>query len=260
MARFLLHTIAIEPARWTEKRVSRPLIEIIPEIAKAGFSFVEIYEPHLRIRSSRPDIRRSLNEHGIQPVVLSSYIDAMAKTESDFAAQMDSLLELTDDFAFTKIRIFPGLKVSPTDNYLVDLFIDRIGQLASRLSPLSLLLETHDGSLADDPHLMVHILQLLNLSNVGLLYQPTVFTRAAAEQQFALHKPYIRHFHLQNRDKKRGFATLAEGVVPWRQFLNELPDIDRTLEFIPTGIRSEIDFDLSIALKQASSERDSLQL
>ena len=43
----LLHTIVFEPARWTPKRVSLTLQEILPAIARTGLRKLEIYEHHL---------------------------------------------------------------------------------------------------------------------------------------------------------------------------------------------------------------------
>ena len=118
-----------------------------------------------------------------------------------------------------------------------------------------ILLETHDGTLADDPQFLVRIVEELALPNVGLLYQPLVFTAEKALEQWALQRHLIRHIHLQNRSPDLSFATIQDGVVPWKSLLADLPPgVDATLEFVPAGICSVDQFNLDVTLAQARFE------
>ena len=70
-----LHTIALEPARWTAQRVSQNLIDLLPVIAEAGFPEVEVFEPHLTSETTSGEIRDAFARFGITPVILSSYLN-----------------------------------------------------------------------------------------------------------------------------------------------------------------------------------------
>jgi len=182
----LLHTIALEPARWTPARVSRPLTELLPDIAAAGFRALEVFEPHLGKETVSPAIRDCFASLGIAPVILSSYLDLNpARTSDALLQKLESILaERITYYGFKKVRLFPGSGMNPHDNAAIARFIERVRSLAYRIYPAQVLLETHDGSLADYPALPAGLMSQLP-SNVGLLYQPTVFTRGAE----AVHPP-----------------------------------------------------------------------
>jgi sugar phosphate isomerase/epimerase len=250
----LLHTIALEPARWTPARVSRPLLELLPAIAASGFQDLEIYEPHLIAGENSEVLRSALAQHGLRPIILSSYLKVDPAVSSDVALEkeIDALIERIAFYGFRKVRLFPGPSGAAHDT-----FSDRIRLIARRMPEIELLLETHDGSLADDVSGLAQIVRDLGVPNVGLLYQPTVFEAEAALDQFRIQKSLIRHLHLQNRKADRSFATLEEGVIPWREIILSVgPKVDATLEFVPCGICPNDQFDLEAVLRQARAETD----
>jgi sugar phosphate isomerase/epimerase len=254
----LLHTIALEPARWTPRRVSRPLVELLPAIAAAKFRELEIYEPHLGDGVESTAIREGFERLGLVPIVLSSYLNLNPAHTSDAVLdqEISKLAERIVFHGFRKVRLFPGSGMKPADESATAVFMDRLDRLLRRIPPVEVLLETHDGSLADDPALLVRLMGQLP-GNVGLLYQPTCFTRQSALDQFRLQKPFIRHLHLQNRNPDLSFATLGEGIIPWGEILGEIGDhADATLEFVPAGIQPEEAFDLQTVLRQAREETD----
>jgi sugar phosphate isomerase/epimerase len=256
----LLHTIALEPARWLPRKVSHPLTNLLPLIAAAGFTQLEIFEPHLD--ENAPEIRASLARLGLQAVILSSYLNLNpAETQDgDLAANLEVLAERIDYFGFRKLRLFPGPRMSPNNADAAGVFTARLRKIMNRLPHTEVLLETHDGSLADDAATPVRIVEELALPNLGLLYQPTVFTAEAALAQFKLQKHLIRHVHLQNRNPDLSFTTLRDGVVPWQRILKELPTgVDATIEFVPAGICTVEEFDVQAALEQARGEADYLR-
>jgi len=254
----LLHTIALEPARWTPQRISRPLTELLPEITKAGFSQIEIYEPHLTSETVVPEIKAALEKSGITPVVLSSYANFNPAVTSDaevetLAAQIAARVAF---YGFKKLRLFPGPKMDPSDAASVETFKNRVKLLAGLLPQTEILLETHDGSLADDSLVIVRIVQELALPNVALLFQPTFFQeREPILEQFRLQKPYIRHIHLQNRLPDLSFVRMNEGIIPWPEILPQLDkEIEATLEFVPVAICSVEQFDLAATFEQVKEE------
>ena len=255
--KILLHTIALEPARWIPKRVSCRLVDLLAPIAKAGFDQLEIYEPHLD--EGAAEIREGLVQHQLKPVMLSSYLNLNPAETSDMelSAKLEVLAGRIKFFGFQKLRLFAGSRMSPTDNAAIARFSTRIRNLANRLPRTEVLLETHDGSLADNPRLLVRIIEELALPNVGLLYQPTLFTAKEALDQLALQKHLIRHVHLQNRNPDLTFSTLRDGMVPWKSILAGLsPGVDATLEFVPAGICTVEQFKLQETLDQACSEAE----
>lgn len=252
----LLHTIALEPARWTPKRVSQSLTALLPRIARAGFRKVEIYEPHLSDHAQRPAIREALKENALTPEILSSYLNLVEPPDGDLSAAVAALEETLQFFDIRKVRLFPGMKISPFDAPAVEAFAGHLARVAARLEGIEILLETHDHSIADDPGRIVELVESLALPNVGLLFQPTGLDAERTCAQFALQKKFIRHIHLQNRTADRGFATLAEGVTPWSRILRDAPPgVSATLEFVPAGICPEEEFDLDRVIAQATAEK-----
>jgi sugar phosphate isomerase/epimerase len=254
MMNILLHTIAIEPARWTPQRVSQPLTDLISRIAeKTGFTQLEIFEPHLTLAPDPRAIRDALAHHNLQPVVLSSYLDIARLPAEDFPREAASLLDRARFFGFKKVRLFPGPGIAPDDARKAGEFTERLAHVANSAPDIEFLLETHDGSLADDPERVVIVVESAGCENVGLLWQSTFFETEQALRQFEIQKHLVRHFHLQNRSPDKGFTTLERGIVPWPKILAET-QADASLEFVPGGICSVQDFDLDRTLAEAESE------
>ncbi len=254
----LFHTIAIEPERWTPKRVSRPLEELLEPIAEAGFHDLEIYEPHLRTEVVSTSIKSKLDACGLRPVILSSYLNLNPEvtSEGEVAAGIDLMKERVGFYGFRKIRMFAGSKLQPNDKKNITAFVDRVTRMADCMPDTEILLETHDGSLADDPKAVVQAVRDIARPNVALLFQPTFFTDYhAILEQFRLQLPYIRHLHLQNRNPDLSFARMSEGIVPWSEiFAMGGSKFDATLEFVPSAICPGEVFDLAASLEEAVHE------
>ncbi len=254
----LLHTIALEPARWTPQRVSRPLAELLPTIAGAGFYKLEIYEPHLSLLPDEPAMVGLFAHHHLVPFVLSSYLELSPhlNPESAFQAQADEVLDRVDRFGFRKVRLFPGKSPSPEQTAAtVGQIAERLHGLAGQRPHVEFLLETHDGSLADEPACMMTLVEAASAPNVGLLWQPTVFEPAAAWAQWEAQREAVRHFHLQNRGADGRFSRLGAGVVPWERILADARyEKDVTLEFVPSGVCPADKFDLSTSVQEAVEE------
>jgi len=253
----LFHTIAVEPARWIPQRTSQDLLTLLPAIADAGFDRVEVFEPHLTSAPGTPDIRDAFRSSHLSPEILSSYLKLNpAETSSELlVARLQEIRTRIDYYGFRAIRLFPGAGMQPSDKAAIAAFIGQLQQVVSALPDTEILLETHDGSFADDPEVIVRIVRDFNAPTVGLLFQPTFFRAADALRQFALQQPFIRHVHLQNRRPDGSFAPLSKGVTPWDRILPNLnPGVGATLEFVPVGICQPDQFDLSATLREAQSE------
>lgn len=261
--KILFHTIAIEPERWTPKRVSRPLTEILGPVAAAGFRELEIYEPHLGAEATSSAIRETLQANGQTPVILSSYLNLSPASMTDGEAEegIEQIAGRTDFYGFSKVRLFAGSKLQPEDAAGIAGFVERVRRMADRMPRTEIVLETHDGSLADDSRAVMAAMEQIQRPNVGLLFQPTFFTdREAILEQFRLQRPHVRHLHLQNRNRDLSFARMADGIVPWRElFAMGAASCDATLEFVPVAICGVEDFNLEASLAQAVSEVESVR-
>ena len=262
MVDIFLHTIALEPARWTPQRVSRPLAEILPAIARAGFRQLEVFEPHLTLAPDEAALPAVFSSLGLEPVMLSSYMNVNPAVTADAAFERDAqaLEARVRRFGFRKIRLFPGPGVLPTDEPLIATVQARLAALARRLPEVEFLLESHDGSIADAPERLVRLVRDLALPNVAILFQPTVFEAQPALRQVECQAPWVRHLHLQNRaanDKSR-FVRLAEGGVSWKEIVAKLhahgAQVSATLEFVPSAICPVEAFDLERSLAEAVEE------
>ncbi|HEX4085613.1 MAG TPA: TIM barrel protein [Chthoniobacteraceae bacterium] len=255
--RLYFHTIALEPARWSPQRTSHSLVALLPDIAAAGFKRLEIFEPHLTSDKVSEEIRGALQALGLSADILSSYLslNPTQMTMEQVEAGIETIRARVDYYGFKKIRIFPGSGMNPADKPAIAEFLKRLERVVAGLPEIEILLETHDGSLADDPEVVTGIVRDLNAPNVGLLYQSTFFETDAALRQFEIQRPYIRHLHLQNRDSEKRFATLRDGIVPWRKIVSQLDaSVGATLEFVPVGICGPEQFDVAATLLQAQSE------
>lgn len=187
--KILLHTIALEPARWTPQKVSRSLVDLLPRIARAHFRELEIFEPHLTADTTSAELGDAFEASGLKPVILSSYLDLNPAKSSDqeVTTGIEQIAARAEFYGFEKLRLFPGLRMSPTDTAGIDIFKVRLQQLVRHVSPLQVLLETHDGSLADDPNRVASIVRESGLENLALLFQPTHFLeRAGILEQFGI--------------------------------------------------------------------------
>ena len=255
--KLFFHTIALEPARWTPRRTSFRLIELLRPIAESGFNQLEIYEPHLN--DDCIETRDCLDQHQLQAPILSSYINLNPAVTSDaeLSAGIEVLKERIQFFGFKTLRLFPGVMMSPEDTVGIHQFMERLRALAQQLPQIEMLIETHDHSLADDFHLPVRIVEEIGLPNLGLLYQPTIFAPEKALEQWSIQKHLVRHLHFQNRKPDLSFGTIQEGIIDWKSIVTHLsPDVNATLEFVPVGICSVEQFNLDVTLAQARSEAD----
>ncbi len=254
----LLHTIALEPARWTPQRVSRPLSELLPTVAGAGFYKLEIFEPHLAMLPDEPALIPIFERYHLVPMVLSSYLELSPhlNPEAAFETQAAELLARVDRFGFGKVRLFPGSGPDPANTGATIAQIGRrLGFLAGQRPEVEFLLETHDGSLADSPGLVIELVRTSGRPNVGLLWQPTIFEPRAAMAQWEMQKPFVRHVHLQNRTPDGRFSRLESGVIDWEAILGSVEfQVDVSLEFVPSGICEVEAFDLTTVVQEAVEE------
>lgn len=253
-----LHTIALEPARWTPQRVSQKLTDLVPLMAGAGFREIEIFEPHLTAETTSEEIRQCFAASNVTPVILSSYLNLnpAVTDESQVDTLADQIAERIDFYGFRQIRLFPGAGMKPDATNGIRVLKERIRRVAARIPDTEILLETHDGSVADDPQVLVGLVQEIDNPKVKLLFQPTFFRDVERIlEQFRLQKPFIRHIHLQNRKPDVSFEQMEIGVVPWPEILAETgDDVDATMEFVPIGICGVDSFDLAKTLDQVKSE------
>ena len=233
---------------------------MLPAISAAGFYKLEVFEPHVALAPDPDALADAFAAAHLSPMVLSSYLEMNPANISDdlFAAKADEVLARVDRFGFQKVRLFPAREpnLSRTDE-TADRVAARLKHLASARPGTEFLLETHDGSLADDPARVLRVLESCGEPNVGLIWQPTVFQVEAARQQFAVQQHAIRHFHLQNRTSADRFTTLEAGIIPWKEFLSAgYFGADVTIEFLPAGLCAVEEFDLTTTLQQAVQEFD----
>lgn len=247
-----LHTIALEPSRWTPDKVWRPLPELLPEIAAAGFTELEIFEPHAE-KIGFENLKHTLDTFALRSPILSSYI--RIGVEDEEAEIIEKLRRGVIDGKFSAVRLFPGKSRVAGDQEAVKRFTTQMAKLANALPQVDFLLETHDGSLGEESDVIVNVLKDLQNPKIGLLWQPLIFTREEARRQFALQQPWIRHYHLQNRNKDNQFVEIFSGLVPWEEFLTAHP-VNASVEFVRAGLKPAADFSLADALAEARTAQE----
>jgi L-ribulose-5-phosphate 3-epimerase len=132
------------------------------------------------------------------------------------------------------VRVLAGSEVlesqwEPALEILVD-SLHSLAAFASRFG-VSLNIENHDGTMADDATRTAKIWRAVDRPNVGIIYDPANLTRDGKEEfprSLAIQAEGIRHVHVKDYVFSPDFpngrcaVVLGEGEIPWRRILRQL--------------------------------------
>jgi sugar phosphate isomerase/epimerase len=228
----LFNTIMIEINRWAaDKTPSLPLADLLPAVAAADFTELELWQYHVSSldETGLRRLEEALETHKISTPALGAYptlhLDGIeAETEQ---IQLDALVDLAARLKTTTFKIFPGRLASAKIGGARALTVERLHRLAGRLAAhgMDLTLETHGNTLCDTLDSTATLLDELSAcQNVGLCFQPyTDQNTDAALAAFDRFGDRIGHIHLQNRGTDSSCTLLAEGDwIDYTRFLGHV--------------------------------------
>ncbi len=266
----LLNTIMLEPGRWASpKFVTIPLIELLPDIKRAGFKGLEIWGYHLWNTSEEElcSLSKKLREKDIIAPSIGSYLTQQEgsdrKSILNTARRYFSICEKLES---KRLRIFYGNKDFEKSNQDYLQFIDSVFEEILKMGQdrgVKIMAEMHEGTVIGNIEgLKRAIDKWRDYPNFGLVYQPYEFKTQPALKALNASLKHIKNVHLQNRHNGH-FTGLAEGDVDYRRILKKLASSGYggpfVLEFT-AGITSSLEnFDYKCILNSAARDREWLE-
>lgn len=259
--RIVLNTIALEPNRWTpDKTPARPLTDLLPAIAGAGFKTVDLWGYHVnRLSDSElATVKHALFRMKLDVCRISSYMTAECTSEgADPSQVIDRYLALAGAFGAKSLRIFFGMPkgYADFDEAWWKTTVDIVTELCDKAGKagVSVAAETHGNTACDCLEGCLEMRKRMN-GRVGLVYQ---FMSRNNEENHAHVRALagaMEAFHLQNRDPEtRTFTPLADGPIDYENLLATAKsagfDGDLVIEFVE-GCTAD-PFDLRAVLEAA---------
>jgi len=265
----LLNTIAIEPNRWTEGRVPHfKLVDLLEAVAGAGFKALEVWQNHAATldRGELAALKRRLDELGMRAPILGMYpaFELEGAEREQELARWDQMFGLAEMFGSGCIKAMPGR--TPSAQMTPELWrrsVEFVQEVLrrSREPGTVVTLETHAGTLADDPGVLLRFIEEVGSPRLKVCWQP--FDFSDTEAAIALYDrlaPHVVHVHLQGH-RGQEMAPLEHSDVDYRRVLPHMLqrgfDGYLSIEFVPECVvDSPEQFDLDRVLANARRDRE----
>jgi len=276
MVNVMLNSIALEPNRFTaEKTPHLDVTKLLPMIAKAGFTAIEMWQYHISgktleevkaVRQRGDSLGLTFPVFGAYPVFHLEGEDA----EKEIASQM-GLLERAEILGSSVIKMFlgkiKGSEITPEQLKLTD---ERVGSwtAAAKARNIRFCAELHDNTLFDPEETGEAFLAHNPDLGMGVCYQPYDFQNTdaclALADRFA---GRIIHVHLQGHGADNGHATpwgqnlcsLEESAIDYCQLLPRIndanPGVTYGIEFVRSGMGPAEELDYNVALAEALKDK-----
>ena len=263
-----INTICLQIEKWSQPKVPTwPLIELLPEIKKAGFHDIEAWGPHVTGLDDEDveELAAALDAAGLEIPSLGAYLPIRTgQPLEEFWDPAGRCLTLCTDLGITRLRVMPGGVASAgataADWQYIPELLGRFCREAAHRDVV-VVAETHGNTLADSVGAALRLVEAVGQPNFRLLFQSYDFqTESTLDQWAALHE-HVGHVHLQNRDADGGFTPLAEGTLDYRRLIGQMRadgyNGDMVIEFTAGCVveKSE-DYDLAKVLAHAAADRE----
>jgi sugar phosphate isomerase/epimerase len=225
-----LNTIAFEPARWdADKSAARPLEDILPLIARAGYPACEVWQHHLTNRSpdALPSFRDAAARLGLRFAAVGGYpsLHEEGPTREEQRRLMARLMNACEALGAPIIKVFAGRiasgRIEPDQRLRsMDFLREALDQAAARR--LTFTVETHGNTLADTPDAAESLRRDLAAGNLKFCFQPFDLKDAGRVlPDYERLRPHVAHVHLQGRDAQ-GFSLLRDSLIDYGGLLRRL--------------------------------------
>lgn len=225
----LLNTIMLEPKRWqSPKVVTFSLIEVLPDIKRAGFDKLEIWGYHLW--NLNPDqlscLASEIQTRGMSVPSVGSYLTPQEDNKKEnILTTAKKYFSICKKLKSGKLRIFYGDRdfERSTNQYIQfidEVFVEMFGM--GQDNDIQVIPEMHKGTVIGSIEGLRRALTKWGESfDFGVVYQPFEFKTKPALEALNLVLGHIKSVHLQNRENTH-FVGLAEGDVDYRKILRKL--------------------------------------
>lgn len=265
----LLNTIALEPNRWTEKKIPHfKLVDLLDAVVKAGFRQIEVWQNH--VATLDPDESKRLKERAdamdVSFPVLGMYpifhLEGAEREEE--LGQWDAMFDAAEMFGADLLKIMPGRTPSAEMTPEVwDRSVAFVLEVLQRSEDRGTIIacETHAGTVADDPDVLLRFLEAVDSPRLKVCWQP--FDFQSTEAAIALYDklaPWIVQLHLQG--SSGGDHDLLEtSDIDYRTVLGHMVksgfDGYTSIEFVRDCVTETPEqFDLSKVLANAALDRE----
>lgn len=265
----ILNTIALEPNRWTEGKIPHfRLEELLEPIAETGFESLEVWQNHLALRDPEEveEIAQRAESLGLGFPIVGMYPRFHLEGEERQAelARFDGMVEKMDLLEADILKLMPG-QVASADltPELWERSVDFMREVIERTEDSGIIftLETHGGTVADDPDALERFMEDVDSDRLEVCWQPYDFTSTGrAVKLFDRFADSIVHLHLQGR-REGQMELLEKSDIDYRQVLGHIFNTDFdgyiSIEFVrDCVVESPEDFDLRHVLHNASHDRE----
>jgi sugar phosphate isomerase/epimerase len=211
-----------------------PLADVVALARSSGWLGLELRaaddEPvHIGLSSAqRADTRRILEDGGVVPLAVASYVKVANGDVSDAACVSAALrhAELATDIGAPYVRVFPGAAESGAE--ADDRAVRRLAAIADQLpDDVTILLETHDSHPrgADIARVLGqvtgHVAAIWDVLHPWRFDEPLAVTAAALA-------PYLAHVQVKDvaSAERRTPLPLGDGTVPLAELYDQLHALD----------------------------------
>jgi len=261
----------LEPKRWdSPKSVTVPLVKLLSDIKRAGFSELEIWGYHLwnisldELSLLAEELR---GRDMVAPSIGSYLTEQGGPKREDILSAAKRYFSICKRLESKRLRIFYGNKDFEKSSEEHLQFIDEIFEKIFKMGEdkgIKVMPEMHEGTVIGSIEGLRRVLARWDKNpGFGVVYQPYEFKTEPALAALDAALGHIQSVHLQNRHNNH-FVTLAEGDIDYRQILRKLAIsgynapfvLEFTVEITPSFIE---DFDYRQVLNSAARDRDWLK-
>jgi sugar phosphate isomerase/epimerase len=265
----VLNTIALEPNRWTEGKIPQfQMEELLEPISEAGFESLEIWQNHVALRD-REDIEaiaEQADSLDISTPIVGMYPRFHLEGEDRQAEldRFDGMVEKMDLLGADILKLMPGQV--PSSELTAELWERSVKFMREVLerteeSDVIFTLETHGGTVADDPDALERFMEDVGSERLEVCWQPYDFSSTGrAIKLFDRLAESIVHLHLQGR-RDGEMELLEHADIDYRQVLGHIFNTDFdgyiSIEFVrDCVVNSPEYFDLGHVLDNARRDRE----
>ena len=264
----VLNTIALDPNRWTEKKIPYFRLEdLLEPIAAAGFRALEIWQPHLTTLS--PDevqrLKARVDDAGMSVPILGMYpiFHLEGREREEELTGWDRMFGFADVLGSRMLKVMPGRTPSAEMTTEVwDRSVAFVREVLRRSEGTGTIIpcETHAGTVADNPESLLRFIGMVGSERLKVCWQPFDFASTGkAIELYDRLSPRVVHLHLQGRRGSQ--MELLEGSdIDYRQVLAHIFasgfDGHLSIEFVrDCVVESPEQFHLDTVLENAQRDR-----
>jgi sugar phosphate isomerase/epimerase len=268
----LLNSIALEPNRWTPKKIPHfRLRQLLPAIAGAGYDAVETWQNHVALLGSDEigALKEAAAENEIRFPIVGMYPSFHLEGEErrQELHRFDEMIKIGGRLGFDLLKVMSG-GVSSEDMTpdVWDRSVAFVREVLSRTHQwgVDIAFELHGGTVADDPETLLRFFDEVGSERLKVCWQPLGFqsTEPAIELYDRL-SDRVAHLHLQGR-RDGEMTLLKDAEIDYREVLGHMFDegFDGyvSIEFVRgCVVDSPDDMDLGAVLENARKDREFIE-